>query len=151
METNTCNNKNRGLLFFLKLKVALTLLLWLPPLLLPDPLLNWMIRAVLGIDRLEPKIFIHLLGAAFLALTINYWVGIKRIKAKKEVEHIVWVGVVSNGLASLLIFLYGFLGSYQEWSLIGQIYMWFSAFLAGFITVGLLVTGLLKSSRKHYI
>ena len=137
-------NKNKSLLFFLWFKIIMTLLVWSTPLLLPDPFFDQMTRLIFGMD-FEPKIFFHILGAAFLALVLGYYAGITRLKAGKDMEHIVWVGIVSNGLITFLLILYGFLGSYNEWLFIGQIYMWGSALLTGFITVGLFVTGILKN------
>lgn len=138
------DNQNKGLLFFLWFKIIMTLLVWSTPLLLPDPFFNQMTRLLFGVD-FEPKIFFHILGAAFVALIVSYYAGITRLKAGKDMQHIVWVGIVSNGLITFLLILYGLLGSYNEWLFIGQIYMWGSAILTGFITVGLFVTGILKN------
>lgn len=150
MNTNTVRleNNNQGLLFFLWFKIILTLLVWSTPLLLPDPLLNQLSRLLFGIE-FEPKIFFHLLGVAFLALVVGYYTGISRLRAGKDVEHIVWVGIVSNGLITCLLILYGLIGSYQEWLFTGQIYMWGSALLTGFIAVGLLKTGIFKSPIQN--
>ncbi len=137
-------NQNKGLLFFLWFKIIMTLLVWSTPLLLPDPFLNQMTRLFFGFD-FEPKIFSHILGVSFLALIVSYYAGVTQLKAEKDIEHIVWVGIVSNGLITFLLILYGFIGSYNEWLFIGQIYMWGSALLTGFITVGLFVTGILKN------
>lgn len=146
MNTNisASHENNKGLLFFLWFKIIMTLLVWSTPLLLPDPLLNQMTRLIFGVD-FEPKIFFHILGVAFLALIVSYYAGVTRLQAGKDMEHIVWVGIASNGLITFLLILYGFLGSYNEWLLSGQIYMWGSALLTGFITVGLFVTGILKN------
>jgi hypothetical protein len=76
---------------------------------------------------------------------MNSYAGVTQLKAEKDIEHIVWVGIVSNGLITFLLIFYGFLGSYNEWLFIGQIYMWGSALLTGCITVGLFVTGVLKN------
>lgn len=141
--STTDESKNKGLLFFLWFKIIMTLLVWSTPLLLPDPLLNLITRLLFGVD-FEPKIFFHLLGVAFLALVVGYYAGITRLQAGKDMVHIVWVGIVSNGLITCLLIFYGLIGSYQEWLLTGQIYMWGSALLTGFITVGLLKTGIFR-------
>lgn len=150
MNTNASVNNNenkKGMLFFFWFKIIMTLLVWATPLLLPDPLLNQMTRLIFGIESFEPKIFFHLLGVAFIALVVSYYAGITRLQAGKDFEHIVWVGIVSNGLITFLLILYGFLGSYDEWLFQGQIYMWGSALITGFIAVGLFVTGILKNPR----
>ena len=131
---------DKSLLFFLRLKILITIIFWAIPLLLPDPLLDWLIINILGVAPFEPKVFIHLLGATFAALVVNYQAGVKRLKVHKDVNYIVLTGIVSNGLACLILILYGLLNSYSMWSLWGQIYMWSSAFLTGFITLGLVLT-----------
>jgi hypothetical protein len=137
---------DQGLLFFLRLKILITIIFWATPLLLPDPLLDWLTVNILGVAPFEPKVFIHLLGATFAALVVNYQAGVERLKVHKDVNHIVLTGIVSNGLACLLLVLYGLLNSYSTWSLWGQVYMWTSAFLTGFITLGLVLTGQRSSS-----
>jgi hypothetical protein len=126
--------------FVLLVKIAITLILWALPFLLPDPWLDLLTRQLLGIPPLEPKVFIHLLGAAFLALVVGYISACYRIEHKKDVGHILWVGIVSNALASFILFLYGFIGAYQDWLTAGQIIMWGSAIATGLITLGLIIT-----------
>lgn len=74
-----------------------------------------------------------------------------QINKGKDVRHIVWAGVVSNGLASAILFIYGFGGAYQPWSTSGQILMWGSAVATGLITLGLIITGGLKDSPSNHL
>ena len=48
-------------------------------------------------------------------------------------------GLVSNGLAASFLIGYGVAGYWQEWRLLGCIYMWASAVATTSITIGLLV------------
>lgn len=135
--------QNTGLIYVLWFKIFVTITLWaIPSLVLPESFI-----VSLGIPVNESIIYVRLLGAAYLALLVGYVAGVKRVKTGKDVEHIIWAGIVSNGLASLLLFLYGVLGSYTEWLPLGQLYMWLSAVLTLIITVGLLWTGVFKNSK----
>src|SRR5919202_4800889 len=126
-------SQNTGLIYVLWFKIFVTLTLWaIPSLVLPESFI-----VSLGIPVNQSIIYVRLLGAAYLALLVGYVAGVKRVQTGKDVEHIIWAGIVSNGLASLLLFLYGVLGSYTEWLPLGQLYMWLSAVLTLIITVGL--------------
>ena len=48
-------------------------------------------------------------------------------------------GLVSNGLAASFLIGFGVASYWQEWSLLGCIYMWASAVATASITIGLLV------------
>ena len=145
-------NRLTGLQVVLLIKIVLTLGLWALPFLLPDLLLDYLTKHLLGISALQPKVYIHLLGATFLALVVGYISAFFRINNGKDVKHIIWAGVVSNGLASAILLLYGFAGAYQSWSTSGQMVMWGSAVATGLITLGLIATGGLKdTSSTHSI
>lgn len=58
-------NRLTSLQIILLIKIILTLILWALPFLLPDLLLDYLTEHLLGISTLQPKVFIHLLGAAF--------------------------------------------------------------------------------------
>lgn len=137
----------KGLKIVLVIKIAITLIFWALPFLLPDPFLDYLTVRLLGISPLQPKVFIHLLGAAFLALTVGYIFAFRRVDRGKDVKHILWVGIVSNGLASGILFIYGFNQAYQSWSTLGQIIMWSSAIITGSIALGLLITGGFKNKN----
>ena len=64
--------QDKGLLFFLHLRILITIIFWATPLLLLAPLLDWIAVNILGFAPFEPKGFIHLLGATFVALVVNY-------------------------------------------------------------------------------
>lgn len=116
------------------IKIAATALLWAGPLLLfPD---SWL-RA-LGFPDVRPRIFRHLLGAAFTALLVGYVRGLRTLYAGEYPADAVVVGAVSNGLACAILLLYGFGGAFAEWGRPARWMMWLSAVLTGFVTVGLL-------------
>lgn len=142
-------NRLTGLQVVLLIKIIVTFGLWALPFLLPDPILDYLTEHLLGISALQPKVFIHLLGATFLALVVGYISAFFRINKGKDVKQIIWVGVVSNGLACAILLLYGFGGAYQSWSTSGQIVMWGSAIATGLITLGLIVTGGLKDLPSY--
>ena len=51
------------------------------------------------------------------------------------------MGIVSNGLAAAILFVYGLGGAWQAWSRFGRVYMWFSAVATLGITIALLAFG----------
>ncbi len=119
----------------LAVKILATLLLWAgPALLLPPP---WF--APLGIP--EPAahlVFVRLLGAAYLALVVGYalaW------RAPARHPGAVLAGVVSNGLAALVIVRVGIQGGLASWHGLGAFYIWGSAALTAALCAALLVTG----------
>lgn len=118
-------------------KILFTLTFWCIPLLFfPASLF---IR--LGIPEPQPILFIRLLGSAYVALTVGYIFGFKALHQGKNIQDVLWVGTVSNGLASILLFVYGAGGIWSEWSSLAQFYMWWSAIATALITLGLLITG----------
>ncbi len=63
----------------------ITIIFWATPLLLLAPLLDWIAVNILGFVPFEPKVFIHLLGATFVALVVNYQAGVEQIIAHVDV------------------------------------------------------------------
>jgi hypothetical protein len=116
-------------------KIAITLVLWCPPLLFFPP--SWFKR--LGVPAPEPIVFARLLGAAFLALVVVYWHGWTESRPGNVPAVVVRAGLVSNGLAALILTGYGLAGYWREWGRVGRAYMWVSAAAAAGITAGLLV------------
>jgi hypothetical protein len=120
----------------LAIKIVVTLAVWaLPALLLPPP---WF--ATLGIPEppLEQLVFLRLLGAAYLALVVGYalaW------RAPARHPGAVVVGIVSNGLAALVILSVGASGGFDTWTMLGNLYIWTSALLAAGLAVALGKTG----------
>lgn len=127
----------------LKIKVGLTLIFWFLPLMfLPDTCFVSM-----GMPRPEPMVFLRLLGAAFLALVVGYVSGILRLRRGEDVRNIVWVGITSNGLSSLILVLFGIAGAWEDWGPFARGYMWGSALLTALITLGLVVAGPFRGGR----
>jgi hypothetical protein len=91
----------------------------------------------------KPMLFLRLLGAAFLALVVGYISGLLGLSRGDDVRDIVWVGITSNGLASLILCFSGFKGAWKEWGILARIYMWVSALATALITLGL-VAGLFR-------
>lgn len=132
----------------IKLKITLTIVLWcLPSLFFPPVLFE-----SLGFPPVfEAQVFLRLLGAAYLALLTGYSLGLRKLKRGGDITDVVWVGIVSNGLASAVLFVYGFLGEWGSWGLLAQTYMWGSALATGLITVGLIITGLFRREAVYQV
>lgn len=80
-------------------KIIITLILWaLPFLISPKRLL-----LKLGMPQEAPMVFMRLLGAAYLALDIGYIQGLIQHQDGKNIASVVCVGIVSNGLASVIL------------------------------------------------
>jgi hypothetical protein len=92
-------------------------------------------------------VFLRLLGAAYFALVVGYVNGLCRLRRGEDVRNVVWVGITSNGSASLILFLYGLAGAWEEWDILARVYMWGSALATASITLGLVVAGLLRRDR----
>ena len=123
-------------------KILVTLILWsIPCLLFPVSWLVWV-----GMPEPEPKLLLQLYGAATIALVVGYVSGLRRLARGDDIRNIVWVGITSNGSASLILFLHGIAGTWEEWGILAQIYMWISALLTASITLGL-VAGLFRGDR----
>ena len=116
-------------------KIILTLVLWCGPLLIGP---GWLYD-MLGIPRPgEAVVFYRLLGAAYAALTVGYIAGLLRIRRGGPAAPTVIMGMVSNGLACIILAYYGFAGAWSAWPIFwGQIYMWGSMVLTAAITIGL--------------
>jgi cation transport ATPase len=133
----------------LLIKILFTLIFWCIPLLFfPSSLF---IR--IGIPEPQPILFIRLLGLAYLALTLGYILGFKALRQNRNVQsndvrNVVLVGLVSNGSASMILFISGSLGVWSEWSNLAQIFMWSSAIVTAFITLGLFLTGWYNKSSR---
>ncbi len=127
----------------LTLKVVFTLIFWsLPLLTFPG---SWFVR--IGMPEPKPILFLRLLGAAFLALVVAYVSGLRGLGRGDDVRNIVWVGITSNGLASLILLLYGIAGAWKEWGMLARSYMWGSTLTTASITLALVVAGLFRGDR----
>jgi len=117
-------------------KIIITTLFWAAPLLFAPPDLF----ILLGIPVPHPILFIRLLGAAYFSLIFVYVYGYRLLKSNRNplsAELSVSTGIVSNGLAFIVLFYLGISGSWAEWGLIGQIYMWSTVVLTFLLTAGL--------------
>jgi hypothetical protein len=129
-------------------KIALTLILWsLPLLLLPDSWLEF-----LGLPQQPSYVFIKLYGMAALALAVGYgfglresWPSQKNLQARRAMG-IIWVGIVSNTGASLILLLYGLSGTWNTWGLFLQWGLWFSMVATGLIAINLIIFGVMDKT-----
>ncbi len=120
----------------LALKVLITLGAWsLPALLMPPP---WF--PVFGIPEppLAQLVFVRLLGAAYLSLVVGYTLA---WRAPARHPGAILVGIVSNGLAALVIVSVGASGGFATWNTLGKIYIWGGAALAAGLAAALVATG----------
>jgi hypothetical protein len=117
-------------------KIVVTVVVWAAPALLLPP--RWF--PVFGIPEppLSHLVFVRLLGAAYVALITGYTLA---WRAPARHPAAVLVGIVSNGLAAVVILSVGASGGYDSWTFVGQLYIWLSALAAAAIAVALTVTG----------
>jgi hypothetical protein len=115
----------------LRLKIFCTILFWCVPLLFFPT--AWFLR--LGFPAPEPLLFTRLLGAAYLALTVTYSLGLIETQKGGLATQAVWTGIISNGLACAILTFYGLTGAWSTWSMQGQLIMWSSVILTLFLTI----------------
>lgn len=119
-------------------KIVITGIFWCVPLLLfPSSLFQ-----ALGVPVTEPLLFIRLLGAAYLALLVGYYIGMSVIKEGESPAPVIQVGIASNGLVGLLLTYYGVAGAWSHWGVGAQVFIWLSMSGAFFITLNLIRLGL---------
>ena len=118
-------------------KIIITISAWaLPLLLFPIELLVF-----LGFPEPQPEIFIRLLGTAYSALVVGYLIGYQKSKSDSYPFEAVWVGIVSNGGATIVLSIAAFYGSWLSWGTFAQFYMWLSLLSVALITAGLIYYG----------
>ncbi len=131
-----------GLSKVLVFKIVFTLTAsCIPLLLLPANLLQW-----LGFTIPEPLVFIRLLGMAYVALIVGYSFGLKASLQGNYPASIVWMGIVSNGGAFVLLAHAAIQNTWGSWGLFAQVLMWISLFCVACITIGLIAFGPYRSS-----
>lgn len=124
-----------GLERVLMAKIVVTVFAWaLPLLLLPAEMF-----VLLGFPLPEPAVFLRLLGTAYAALVVGYALGLRRARSKAYPAEAVYVGIVSNGGAALVLVIAALSGSWSDWGLLARSYMWFSLFAVTAITLGLVL------------
>lgn len=128
----------------LTVKIIFTAFFWSLPLLLAPRHAT----GLLGIPLSQPVLFLRLLGAAFLALLAGYVLGLLDLHHGREARNTVWVGIISNGSAFLILVV-----SRAEWGGWGpraSVFMWGSAVVTLLITLGLIVFGVVykRATRR---
>ena len=118
-------------------KIAATVVFWCAPLLLlPAPALE-----AVGFPRQDSYLFVRMLGWAYFALCVGYGFGLRAALAGKRMMAPIWVGIVSNGGASVFLFFYGVTGAWSGWGGFVQFTAWASAVATALITAGLYAFG----------
>ena len=124
-----------GLERVLMAKIVVTVFVWvLPLLLLPAEIL-----VLLGFPLPEPAVFLRLLGIAYAALVVGYALGLRQARRKAYPAEAVYVGIVSNGGAAVVLAIAALSGSWSAWGPLARVYMWFSLFAVTAITLGLIL------------
>lgn len=120
----------------LAIEIVATLTLWaLPALLLPP---SWFPTFGIPESTIEHLLFVRLWGASLMALAVGYTLA-WRTPARHPVA--ILVGIVSNGLAPLVIVSAGAGGGLATWTTVGSLYVWGSAVLMASLAVALTITG----------
>lgn len=141
----------RGLIHVLTFKIAFTVVgACVPLLLLSESALQW-----LGFVVPQPILFLRLLGMAYVALIVGYAFGLKEARQGIYPAQAVWVGIVSNGGAALLLGFAALNGTWAQWGALAQMLMWSSLICLTGITAGLISFGPfdfridIELSKKH--
>ena len=119
-------------------KIGATVLFWcLPLLLFPRELLS-----AVGFPEQESYMFVRMLGWAYLALCVGYYVGLQASLRGERLMGPIYVGLCSNGGACLILLYYGLSGAWSGWGGWVQFIGWSSIPATFFITLGLYWYGL---------
>jgi hypothetical protein len=115
-------------------KIVITGLFWcLPLLMFPSA---WFVA--LGMPAPEPLLFARLLGAAYLALLVGYYSGLRGLDKGEYPAPVIQMGIASNGLAAVLLVYFGVSGAWSSWGNAASLFMWLSALGASSMTFSLL-------------
>ncbi|MEM0955847.1 MAG: hypothetical protein AAGI24_17030 [Pseudomonadota bacterium] len=118
-------------------KIVATIVFWCVPLvLLPAGVLE-----SLGFPKQQSYMFVRMLGWAYLALCIGYFVGLQASLNGKRLMGPIWVGLVSNGGACVYLTYYGVTGAWLQWGVLIQFVGWSSIVATAAITIGLFLFG----------
>lgn len=119
------------------IKIAFTAFVWATPALLaPRKLI-----LALGYPDPNPIIFLRLLGGAYLALLVEYIQGVQSLQAGIYPATTVLVGIVSNGVAFLILAVGAVKDTWLHWGWAARLIMWISLAMTFLITVGLFFSG----------
>ena len=125
-------------------KIVLTFLLWCIPLLLfPASVLT-----SLGFPVPEPQVFLRLLGTAYVALVVGYAFALRAISRDEYPASAVWVGIVSNGGAFLILIVAAYFGAWASWGALARLFMWASLAATGAVTAALILFGRGKTRKS---
>jgi hypothetical protein len=136
-------NATSLLTIVLYVKIGVTIVGWILPLfLLSFDKSQSLYKNYMKVENPPPPLFARLLGAAFLALIVNYAQGLQHLSQGKDITNVVWVGIVSNGSAFLILLISGLSGDWKEWKQWVRGLFWGFTVIVGAITAGLIVAGL---------
>lgn len=93
--------------------------------------------------RAPPVVFARLLGCAYAALIMVYLKGLSDSWAGKDISHVVWVGIVSNGSAFVVLLWFCLQGKSKSWSRLARTLLWLVMIILLSITAGLTGFGLI--------
>jgi hypothetical protein len=136
------NHATTALTVVLYVKIGVTILGWILPLFLFSFDDFKFLKKIVGDIDLPSPLFARLLAAVFLALIVNYMQGLQHLSQGKDITNVVWVGIVSNGLACLILLISGLSGDWDKWGAWARGLFWGFTIILGAITVGLIVAGL---------
>lgn len=112
----------RGLNGLLKRKIAITAVFWCLPLLIFPA--SWFVA--LGVPSPEPIFIARLLGAAYLALLVGYYEGLRSLAKGESPLPVMHMGITSNGFAAVLLAYFGATGAWSSWGVGASAFMWLS-------------------------
>ena len=124
-------------------KIVATVLIWcFPMLLFPS---GWLLT--LGLTP-QPNdfMFVRLLGWAYLALCVGYGFGLRHALNGRRALGPIWVGIVSNGGACVLLAYFVSCGAWSGFSAAILFILWSSVVATAGITAGLWTWGVRGSS-----
>lgn len=126
-------------------KISATLLFWCFPLILfPKQLL-----LSVGFPEQTTYLFVRMLGWAYLALCVGYFVGLIASLNGEKLMVPIYVGLVSNGGACLYLFYYGLNGEWSSWGFVVQLIAWSSILATFLITFGLYIFGIKGAGARE--
>lgn len=135
----------RGLIWTLRFKITATVLFWcLPLIVLPAA---WLHAA--GLPEQPSMLFLRLLGWAYLALCVGYSFALQAALRGEIALGPIWVGLVSNAGACVILLGYGVQGAWTSWGPLIQFLGWSSVLATALITAGLGYFGVYAPQRMH--
>ena len=96
--------------------------------------------------------FLRLLGLAYVALCVGYGMGFDvslRTHNSEILAAPVYVGLVSNGGAFVLLAGYGVTGTWNDWHAVVQFILWSSVVATAAITAGLYRYGAVELWKRR--